>query len=146
MAQVDEGYTAVRVKEFHSRRRLIETLQKSAMQAFRDAAAPVDGFARTILVSEWENASNAPENNFEALCDDLSPAGVDAYAVFRSMSMEDHASVLLADRWLDPPEEGDESGGSLRLLPREDPDGPVWMHIVGAFLVWAGRVVDFFDR
>lgn len=59
------------------------------------------------------------------------------------MSMESHASAIVADQYL---RVVDPTAGPMELVPRPKrgaDDG--WLHLLAACMVWAGRALDFFD-
>jgi hypothetical protein len=109
----------------------------AASAVFREAATTVTGIDFASL------PTSASAKQFNDVCQDLAPGGTDAYVIYRQMSHLSHASVLVADQYL---EEIDHKPGiALRLEPKE-PDGRPWTHLLVASLVWAGRAIEYLDK
>lgn len=143
VAQVDDAYQAVGQEYVRQRRNLATGLRESAVGALQGAAREVEAVVQ-FDVNELETLSASPARHFDRLCADLVPGGKEAYSYYRVMSMESHASVLVADQWLSAPEGVD---GPVLLNPKqrmrsEEP----WLYLLAASLIWAGRALDFFDE
>ncbi|MFC7488795.1 DUF5677 domain-containing protein [Knoellia sp. CPCC 206453] len=142
IAQTPDGYRALNNEEIRSRVALVKAFRESASEVFQEGATAV---AHADASERLESDSDASARNFEQLCLDLAPGGKDAYAIYRAMSMESHPNVLIADQWIDPP---DDEGGrhKLRIIPKDGSAIETWSYMVAASLVWSGRALDYFDR
>lgn len=142
IAQTDDGYRALNNEEIRVRVQLVKTFRESASEIFQQGAGEV---SHADLSERLESASDASARNFSQLCEDLTPGGKDAYALYRAMSMESHPTVFIADQWIDPPDD-DRGRPHLRTQPKDGSAVEAWSHMVAASLVWAGRALDYFDR
>lgn len=142
IAQTPDGYRSVSNEEIRQRIGLVRAMRDSANEVFQQGAEHV---THADVAQRLASDSDASARNFKQLCDDLTPGGAEAYAIYRAMSMESHPSVLIADQWIDGPS-GDGRTPSLRTRPRESRTEDSWMYLTAASLVWAGRALDYFDR
>lgn len=142
IAQVDDGYRAVTQEYLAQRRKLATGLRSTAIGAFQSHAEQIESTGQ-VDATLLENLSHSTAGNFLDLCQDLAPGGKEAYTYYRLMSMESHASAMVADQYL---RVVDRTEGPMELVPRparEVDDG--WLHLLAASMVWAGRALDFFD-
>lgn len=137
VVQTGDGAAAFVNEDLRQRRNHVTSLEKAASETLRGASAEV----AAQLMDELETTSSA--RRFDEICADLTPGGQDAYVVYRSLSHLSHASVLVADQYLEALEVSPHL--ALRTEPAE-PDAPTWTHILAASLVWAGRAVDILDQ
>lgn len=143
IAQVDDAYQAVGQEYVRQRRNLAKGLRESAVGAFKVTAGNVEAAVQVDL-RQLETLSTSPARYFDKMCADLVPGGKEAYSYYRVMSMESHASVLVADQWLHAPHGRD---GRLQLNPKPQPRSEEpWLYLLAASLIWAGRALDFFDE
>lgn len=142
IAQSPDGYRAAGNENIRNRSSLVATLKKTATEVFQAGA---DDIKHADLSQRLDSDSDASARNFWQLCDDLTPGGPDAYAIYRAMSLESHPTLSVADLWTDPPtsEDGPER---LRTTLREGPGSDTWTFLVAASLIWSGRALDYFDR
>lgn len=142
IAQVKDGYRAVTQEYLTQRRKLAKGLWSTAISAFEPHAEAIEETSR-IDADLLENLSQSTAGNFLDLCQDLTPAGKEAYTYYRLMSMESHTSTMVAEQYLMLV---NRSEGPMLLNPRPEAqpeDG--WLHLLAASMVWAGRALDFFD-
>ena len=141
MAQNEEAAAAFVNKEKAALRATVTTMSRSANPTIRNAAAQ-GGFP--ILDSPpIETDSDRQAKVFEALCNDLTPGGADAYLYYRMLCRYSHASVFVAEQYLVPSESGDEVTAVL-AQPRDGAE-PNWSFFLVASIIWAGRALDYID-
>lgn len=89
---------------------------------------------------EYESESNSQARRFEQLTGEVALDG--AYFYYRAMSSLSHATVEVADEYLDLGEDG-----HLEFLAR--PKGPVndWSYLTVTYcLIWSGMVANYYDK
>jgi hypothetical protein len=138
VAQTKDGWAAFLNEDLRQRQNLVKSLEQAASHVFREAAPSV---ARYSHLEKLETTASV--RHFQHVCDDLVPAGGDAYITYRSMSHLTHASGLVVDLYL---ESDDGPAGLARRMTPKEPSALSWTFIVAASLVWAGRAVDFLDK
>lgn len=140
LAQNEDGARAFMNKEIRARKAIAETLGKASAPWLRDRADQFPG----IDDPAFESGSDAQAKNFEALCDDLTPGGADAYINYRLLSRLAHASPQVLDRYTYAGPDGDFAG--LRRDADRDRESPQLITFYAcASLVWAGAAVDYID-
>lgn len=88
LAQNEDGARAFMNKELSARKAIAGTLAKASAPWLRARADEFPG----IDDPAFETGSDAQAKNFEALCNDLTPGGADAYINYRLLSRLSHAS------------------------------------------------------
>ncbi|WP_324012485.1 DUF6988 family protein [Microbacterium sp. JZ37] len=128
----------------HEYTRTRSSLQKDALQAasavFREGAGTIADADPTAHAGSFDSA-----RRFGDICQDLSPAGPDAFIIYRLFSGFSHASPRLADLYfhaLSPAAE----------LPayREEPDVPLpadlLLFFTAASMLWSARAFSFLTQ
>ncbi|MER6792132.1 DUF5677 domain-containing protein [Amycolatopsis mediterranei] len=139
IAQNIDGAEALLNRDVHSREIAIRTLLNARSEVLRSGAQDFPAADAELL----RTSSKAQARNFEQLCRDLEPGGVDAYAYYRLMSWYSHPSSRIIDSYVVPTEDR-QNISALRLEPAET-DTIMWVHFLAYSFVWAGRAVDFVD-
>lgn len=135
VSQAPDAAAAFVNEDLRQRRAHVETLRRT-----RTLSQFADDMEKQ-LVESFDTNSSAKQ--FENICNDLRPGGADAYALYRLLSQLSHATVAVADFYLEPHET---SPIALRAFPAEEPSGKSWAFTVACSLVWAGRAVDYLDQ
>jgi hypothetical protein len=137
VTQTTDGAPAFVNEDVRQRHAHVKTLEKAVSQVFREAAPEI----AANLIDRLETSATA--KGFHNICNDLVPAGADAYSIYRMLSQYSHASVLVIDDYLQATDAG--PGVALRTEPVE-PNGATWTNMLAASLVWAGRAIDYLDK
>ena len=140
LAQNEDGARAFMNKEIRARKAIADTLAKASAPWLRERADQFPG----ISDPAFDSGSDAQAKNFEALCDDLTPGGADAYINYRLLSRLSHASPQVLDRYTYAGPDGD-FAGLRRDADRERESPGLITFLACASLVWAGAAVDYID-
>lgn len=139
VAQNTDGAEALLNKDVQSRKAAAQTLKKARSDILRSGAHEFPGTTRELLKTSSQNQAKY----FEQLCNDLEPAGADAYTYYRLMSWYTHPTARLIDLYIQPSEDKTKLE-ALRQEP-EQMDADMWIHFLACSFVWAGRALDFID-
>lgn len=112
---------------------------QAATETFRDGAQHITDDDMTPFSGSYDHL-----RNFQQVCMDLTPAGTDAYIIFRILSAYSHATVKNSDTYFTP--------NDSEILPYyvPDPDAPIGadflLWLTAASMVWSGRPVSYVTK
>lgn len=140
LSQHEHAWVSFLREEERARASVRKTLARGRAEWMKRGAA---GFP-ALDMPGWDPGCDAQARNFEALCNDLTPGGADAYIIYRLLSRLSHASVHVADRYMWVDQEREWQG--LRADPDRGRDNrDLITYFAVCSLVWAGAAVDYID-
>lgn len=134
-AKEHEGITAFLHEYARGRRALQNDVLIAASQVFREGATDLPN----VDPSPYEDKIDSMQR-FKQVCEDLHPAGVDAYILYRILSGYCHPSATVADQYI-----GQHTNGSLVKHPKGKTtfESDLLYFLLSASLVWAGRAFSY---
>lgn len=138
LAHVPDAPEAFVNAEWRNRHILLDGIEPAWGQVVPHAE--IDAAAARQPAALYETSSQTSARHFERLCDDLEPAGKQAYGVYRLLCSNTHPSAWVAEHYLRPGSEDD----PLRLSNRPDrfeEDASLALQMTGAAVVWSERAM-----
>ena len=132
------GITAFMHEYARGRRALRADASLAASAVFREGADQVTD----ADPSPYEDKLDSFQQ-FRQLCLDLNPGGVDAYLLYRVLSGYSHASVNVADLYL---EEAEGGVPGKRDEPKEALSPALLYYLLACSLVWVGRAFTYLSH
>lgn len=133
-----QGITAFLHEYARGRRALQNDALIAASQVFREGATDLPN----VDTSPYEDKIDSMQR-FKQVCEDLHPAGIDAYILYRILSGYCHPSATVADQYI-----GQHTDGSLMKHPKGKTtfESDLMCFLLSAALVWAGRAFSYLSR
>ena len=138
LAHVPDAPEAFVNTEWGNRRRLLDGIEPA--WGHEIPRAEIEAATARQPSEPYETSSQMSAKNFERLCDDLKPAGKQAYGVYRLLCSNTHPSAWVAEHYLRPG--GNDELPKLSNRPdRFDDDATLALQMTGAGVVWSERAM-----
>lgn len=122
------------------RRATVDNMRNAASEVFRNGADQIPDVDMSLVP---KSDDDDVARNFQRLCADLTPAGDDAYVLYRLLSSYAHASTAVPDLYW---ESGVDEESELYALPKpkEVYEDGIVLGLTISSMIWASRAFSYF--
>ncbi len=137
-AKDHQGITAFLHEYARGRGALQRDARSAASKVFREGAEGLPDADPSLYEDKLDSM-----RNFQQVCEDLHPGGIDAYILYRILSGYSHPSAAIVDLYIDQHTDGSPVKRQ-QAKPALEPD--LLCFTLSAALVWAGRAFSYLSK